>query len=101
MAAYGLCHPNWSRAVIRTAIRKDHGRKVFHFVHQIIDAKAVLKVFQVLIIPHCPKHGYKLVIVDNDSKFHTKALVQASAEEGIQIYPGSGKRCWVLHLSKI
>ena len=28
IAAYGLCHPNWSRAVIRSAIRKDHGRKV-------------------------------------------------------------------------
>ena len=70
----------------------------YHIFHQIIDARAVLKVFQDLVIPHCLEHGYKLVIVDNDSKFHTKALVQASAEEGIQIYPGSGKRCWVLHL---
>ena len=41
------------------------------------------------------KHGYKLIIVDNDSKFHCKALVQAAEAEGIQIYPGSGKRVWV------
>ena len=41
------------------------------------------------------KHGYKLIILDNDSKFHTKALVEAAEGEGLQIYPGSGKKYWV------
>ena len=68
----------------------------YHFEHQTIDAKAVLKTFQEEVFNHCLKHGYKLIILDNDSKFHTKSLVEAAAEEGLQIYPGSGKRCWVL-----
>ena len=28
-------------------------------------------------------------------KFHTKSLFEAAAQEGLQIYPGSGKCCWV------
>ena len=54
-----------------------------------------IKVFKDEVIPHCLKNGYKLGVVDNDSKFHKKILVQAAAEEGIQNYPESGKRCWV------
>ena len=55
----------------------------------------MVKVFQEKVFPHCHTHGYKLIVLDNDSKFHSKALVEAAAEEGLQIYPGSGKRCWV------
>ena len=28
IAAYGLCHPSWSRSIIRTQIKKEHGRLV-------------------------------------------------------------------------
>ena len=47
------------------------------------------------MFPHCHIHGYKLITLDKDSKFYSKALVEAAKEEGLQIYPGSGKRCWV------
>ena len=81
----------------RTKNAKGERVRKYHFEHQTIDAKAVVKVFQDEVISHCLKHGYKLVVLDNDSKFHTKALVLAPVEEGIQIYPGNGKRCGVAH----
>ena len=67
-------------------------------MHPKINAALVVKTFQNEVFPHCEKHGYKLIIVDNDSKFHCKALVLAAEAEGIQIYPGSGKRVWVTPL---
>ena len=72
----------------------DRVRK-YHFEHPKIDGKLVVKTFKEFVFPHCHIHGYKLIILDNDSKFHSKALVEAAKEEGLQIYPGSGKRCWV------
>lgn len=67
----------------------------YHYLHPKINGKLVVKTFQEEVFPHCLKHGYKLIIVDNDNKFHSKALVEAGEEEGIQIHPGGGKRCWV------
>ena len=83
----------------RTKNAKGDRVRKYHFEHQTIDAKAVVKNFQDEVFPHCLKHGYKLIILDNDSKFHTKALVEAAEEEGLQIHPGSGKRCWVRRFS--
>jgi len=67
----------------------------YHYEHPKINAELVVNTFQDEVFPHCHKHGYKVVVIDNDSKFHCMALVKAGEEEGIQIYPGSGKRCWV------
>ena len=33
--------------------------------------------------------------MDNDPKFHSKSAVTFMAENGVQIYPGSGKNPWV------
>ena len=68
----------------------------YHFEHQLIDAKAVVKTFQDEVFPHCLKHGYKLIILDNDSKSHTKALVEVAAEEGL-----SWKRQTMLGISDV
>ena len=67
----------------------------YHFEHPKIDAELVVEMFKEEVFPHMLKHGYKLVILDNDPKFHTKKLTDAAQEEGLQVYPGSGKRCWV------
>ena len=40
------------------------------------------------------RNGLKLLILDNESKFHTKRLVTHMESHGIQIYPGSGKKPW-------
>ena len=34
IAAYGLCHPGWSRTVIRSAIRREHMRRV-KFIQEV------------------------------------------------------------------
>ena len=68
----------------------------YHYVHPKINAQLVIETFRNEVFPHCLKHGCKLIVVDNDSKFHCKGLVEAGEEEGVQIYPGSGKRVWVI-----
>ena len=72
----------------------DQVRK-YHFEHPKIDGKLIVKTPKEVVFPHCHIHGYKLITLDKDSKFYSKALVEAAKEEGLQIYPGSGKRRWV------
>ena len=55
----------------------------------------VTGVFLEEVVPWCKKNGVKLLIMDNDSKFHTKKLVTELQKKGIQVYPGSGKKPWV------
>ena len=65
-----------------------------HYEHDTVDAKLVLKVFKEEVIPWCKDNGLLLLIVDNDTKFHSKMLVTECKAHGIEIYPGSGKRVW-------
>ena len=65
-----------------------------HFEHPTIDAKMVKQVFDEEVVPWCKENGLKLLILDNESKFHTKMLVTHMQSHGIQIYPGSGKKPW-------
>ena len=65
-----------------------------HFEHPSIDAKMVKQVFEEEVVPWCKENGLKLLILDNESKFHTKMLVTHMESHGIQIYPGSGKKPW-------
>ena len=67
-----------------------------HFEHPSIDALMVKKTFETKVVPWCKKNGVKLVILDNDSKFHSKMLVECMKRHGIQIYPGSGSKVWVI-----
>ena len=54
----------------------------------------VKQVFDEEVVPRCKENGLKLLILDNESKFHTKMLVTHMEKHGIQIYPGSGKKPW-------
>ena len=65
-----------------------------HYVHQTIDAKLVVKTFEEELIPWAKEMGIKMLIADNDSKFHTKMLCKLCEKHGIQIYPGGGKTPW-------
>ena len=42
-------------------------------------------------MPWCKENGLELLIMDNDSKLHGKAVVTFMKENGVQIYPSSGK----------
>ena len=57
-----------------------------HFEHPSIDGKMVKKVFEEEVVPWCKENGLKLLILDNESKFHTKMLVTFMKSKGIQIY---------------
>ena len=91
---------HWYSRKVRNKNRtkNSEGKSVrkYHYEHDTVNASLVVDQFKENVFPHCLTHGYKMIILDNDSKFHTKSLVDAAAEEGIQIYLGSGKRCWVL-----
>ena len=65
-----------------------------HFEHPKIDAKLVKQVFDEEVVPWCKENGLKLLIMDNESRFHTRMLVTHMKSKGIQIYPGSGKKPW-------
>ena len=65
-----------------------------HFEHPKINAAMVKQVFDEKVVPWCKSNGLKLLIMDNESKFHTKMLVTHMQSHGIQIYPGSGKKPW-------
>ena len=41
------------------------------------------------------KNKFKLLIVDNDPKFHSKMITEFMKRNGVQIYWGSGKNVWV------
>ena len=43
------------------------------------------------------ENGLELLIMDNDPKLHSKSVVTFMAENGVQIYPGSGKNTWAHH----
>ena len=43
-----------------------------HFEHPKIVGKLVLQAFGDEVVPHCKQHGIKMIIVDNESKFHSK-----------------------------
>jgi len=60
----------------------------------MIDAKMVQEVFDEEVVPWCKSNGLKLLIMDNESKFHTKMLVTNMRSKGIEIYSGSGKKPW-------
>ena len=88
------------------AIRKRNKRKSrdsegelvlkYHFEHPKINGALVKAVWEVKVGPHLQEHGIKLVVMDNDCKFHTKGLVQMMENKfGVQVYPGSGTRPWV------
>ena len=68
--------------------------KKYHYNHFTVDARAVVKVCEEELIPWCKTNGLKLLIVDNDTKFHTKQLCTVLERHGIQMYPGSGKKPW-------
>jgi len=65
-----------------------------HFEHPSIDGKMVLEVFGDKILDWCKDEGILLLIMDNESKFHTQMLVKFMQKHGVQIYPGSGKKPW-------
>ena len=69
IAAYGLCHPSWSYGLIQKDIKDE-------------------------VIPWCKETGILLLILDNDTKFHSKMLVTECKAHRIEIYAGSGKRVW-------
>ena len=43
-----------------------------HFEHPSIDAQMVKEVFDEEFVLWCKSNGLKLLIMDNESKFHTK-----------------------------
>ena len=57
--------------------RNDKGELVLkkHFEHPKIDVKLVKQVFDEEVVPWCKENGLKRLIMDNESKFHTKMLV--------------------------
>ena len=65
-----------------------------HFEHSSIDGKMVLEVFGDKILDWCKGEGILLLIMDNESKFHTQMLVKFMQKHRVQIYPGSGKTHW-------
>lgn len=65
-----------------------------HYEHHIIDAKLVVKTFEEEVLPWAQAMGIKMLICDNDSKFHTKMLVELCKRNGIEMYPGGGKKPW-------
>ena len=66
-----------------------------HFEHEKINAQIMRDVFEKKILPWCQENGLELLIMDNDPKLHCKSVVTFMAENGVQIYPGSGKNPWV------
>ena len=52
------------------------------------------ETFDKEVVPWCKSNGLKLLVMDNQSKFHTKMLVTHMRSKGIEIYPGSGKKPW-------
>ena len=54
----------------------------------------VKEVFDKEVVLWCKSNGLKLLVMDNESKFHTKMLVTHMRSKGIEIYPGSGKKPW-------
>ena len=62
----------------------------YHFEHPSIDGKFVKKDFEKRILPWCKKNKFKLLIVDNDPKFHSKMITEFMKRNGVQIYWGSG-----------
>ena len=77
-----------------TRNEKGHLVRKSHYEHEHVDADLVRQTWVEEAIPWMKENGVKLAIVDNDSKFHTKMLVEACKAEGIQIYPGGGKKPW-------
>ena len=72
-----------------------------HFEHEKINAQIMRDVFEKKILPWCQENGLELLIMDNDPKLHGKAVVTFMKENGVQIYPGSGKNPWVSPLSTV
>ena len=60
------------------------------FFHIII----VLQVFGDKILDWCKSQCILLLIMYNESKFHTQMLVKFMQKHGVQIYPGNGKHPW-------
>ena len=54
----------------------------------------VLKVLGDKILNWCKDEDILLLIMDNESKFHTQMLVTFMRKHGVEIYPGSGKKPW-------
>ena len=52
----------------------------------------MLKVFVEEVVPWCKENALLLLILDNDTKFHSKILVTGCKAHGIEIHPGSEKR---------
>ena len=52
------------------------------------------KTFEEELIPWAKETGIKMLIADNDTKFHTKMVVELCKKNGIEIYPGGGKKPW-------
>ena len=66
-----------------------------HFEHEKVNNPIMREVFERKILPWCKENGIELLIMDNDPKLHSKSSVTFMAENGVQIYPGSGKNPWV------
>ena len=62
-----------------------------HFEHEKVNNPIMREVFERKILPWCKENGLELLIMDNDPKLHSKSVVTFMAENGVQIYPGSGK----------
>ena len=80
--AYGLIHPEYSNSVITNELKNKHNIKV-------------KKDFEERILPWCKKNKLKLLIVDNDPKFHSKMITEFMKRNGVQICWGSGKKCLI------
>ena len=71
----------------------------YHFEHPSIDGKFVKKYFEKRILPWCKKNKLKLLIVDNDPKFHGKMITEFMKRNGVHIYWGSRKNVWIIRFS--
>ena len=63
-----------------------------HFEHEKINAQIMRDIFEEKKLPWCKENGLELLIMDKDPKLHGKAVVTFMKENGVQIYPVSGKK---------
>ena len=59
-----------------------------------VTGAAVVEAIETTLGPEMQEAGVKWVFADNDGKLHQQQVKAAWAKFGINLYPGSGKRCW-------
>ena len=78
--------------------RNKDGELVYksHFEHESIDGPVMLDVFKTKVLPWCEENDLDVLIMDNDPKLHSKAIVTFMWENDMFVYPGGGKNPWVI-----